>query len=160
MAPGEPDTPVQFIDARDAAAWMLRQAEQHTPGVYNLTGPAQPLTIGGFLTQARDTLNPGAPLQWVGEQFLLDAGVAPWSDLPVWLPQAQAGMHRVDIRRALATGLHCRPLAHTLQDTARWVATRPVPETLPGGPARPSVGLPAEREAALLAAWAAHTGAA
>ena len=77
LAPHEPDTPAQFIDARDAAAWMLQQAEQATTGVFKLTGPAQPLTFGGVLTQARDTLNPSAPLHRVAEQHLLDAGVAP-----------------------------------------------------------------------------------
>jgi len=155
LAPGEPDTPVQFIDARDAAAWMLLQAEQATTGVFNLTGPTQPLTMGRFLTQARDTLNPGAPLHWVAEQHLLDAGVAPWSDLPVWLPRAQAGLHQVDIARALASGLQCRPLAHTLQDTAQWLAMAAPPAAAGTGPARPAVGLPAEREAALLAGWQA-----
>ncbi len=156
LAPGDPHTPVQLIDARDAAAWMLLQAERATPGVFNLTGPAQPLTIGGLLTQARDTLNPGLPLQWVGERYLLDQGVAPWSDLPVWLPRAQAGMHTVDITRALASGLQCRPLARTLQDTAQWLASDAPAATTPGGPPRPAVGLTPEREAALLAGWRAQ----
>lgn len=159
LAPGDPNTPVQFIDARDAAAWMLLQAERATLGIFNLTGPAQPLTLGGFLNAARDSLNPGAHLSWVGEQFLMDQGVAPWSDLPVWLPTAQAGLHTTPIARALATGLLCRPLAQTLLDTAQWAAQDAhggMPAAAPaGGPARPPVGLLPEREAALLQSWAA-----
>ena len=176
LAPGDLATPVQFIDARDAAAWHLLQAAQGTTGIFNLTGPAQPLTIGGLLQTARDTLNPTAQLTWVGEKFLLDAGVAPWSDLPVWLPQAQAGMHRIDIAHALATGLQCRPLVDTLTATARWLqdaadttadpAADPAAETpavMPAtpepaatvSPPRPAVGLAPEREAALLLAWQA-----
>jgi 2'-hydroxyisoflavone reductase len=164
LAPGDPNTPVQFIDARDAAAWMLLQAERATPGVFNLTGPAQPLTIGGFLNTARDSLNPSASLHWAGEQFLLDQGVAPWSDLPVWLPAAQAGLHQTPITRALANGLQCRALAQTLQDTAAWAAQDAhggMPATAPAGsPPRPQVGLQPEREAALLQGWAAlaHPG--
>ena len=164
LAPGDPSTPVQFIDARDAAAWMLRQASAGVTGVFNLTGPAQPLTIGGLLLAARDTLNPAARLQWVDEEFLLDAGVAPWSDLPVWLPRAQAGLHGVNIKRALATGLQCRPLAVTLSDTARWLQDSAIsPEVAvaatasAASPARPAVGLAPEREAELLLAWQAHT---
>ncbi len=161
LAPGDPNTPVQFIDARDAAAWMLLQAERATPGVFNLTGPALPLTIGGFLNTARDSLNPSANLQWVGEQFLLDQGVAPWSDLPVWLPTAQASLHHTPIARALASGLHCRALAQTLQDTAAWAAQDAhggMPAAAPAGsPPRPQVGLQPEREAALLQGWAAMT---
>ena len=156
LAPGDPSTPVQLIDARDAAAWMLLQATRHTTGVFNLTGPAHPITIGGLLDTARSTLNPAAQLQWVDEKFLLDAGVAPWSDLPVWLPRAQAGLHRVDIARALATGLQCRPLADTLSDTALWLQDRVPPPADPAAPPRPPAGLAPEREAALLQAWRAR----
>lgn len=155
LAPGDPDTPVQFIDARDAAAWMLLQAERATTGVFNLTGPQQPLTMGQMLSTARDSLQPAAVLRWVGEQYLLDQGVAPWSELPMWLPHAQAGLHLTRIQRALDSELQCRPLAQTLEQTARWLseaASAPAPA---GAIARPTPGLPPEREAALLAGWAA-----
>ena len=103
-----------------------------------------------------DTLNPAAQLQWVGEKFLLDAGVAPWSDLPMWLPHAQAGLHRTHITRALATGLQCRPLDHTLSDTARWLNAAAAAPAESAAPPRPTVGLAPEREAALLQTWAAQ----
>jgi 2'-hydroxyisoflavone reductase len=147
LAPGDRATPVQFIDVRDAAAWLLRQAAAGTAGVFNLVGPAEPFTIGGLLQAARDALNPAATLHWVDESWLLEQGVQPWSDLPVWLPQAQAGMHRTDIRRALATGLVSRPVAETLADTAAWAQ---------GRAAAAGVGLTPEREATLLQAWAAR----
>ncbi len=150
LAPGDPATPVQFIDVRDLAAWHLRQAEGGTAGLFNLVGPDEPLTIGGLLQAARDTLNPAAQLRWVDEAWLLAQGVQPWSDLPVWLPRAQAGMHRTDTRRARATGLRTRPLADTLRDTAAWAQGRATPA---------GVGLAPEREAALLQAWAAHAAA-
>lgn len=169
LAPGDPATPVQLIDARDAAAWMLLQAADGltgTTGVFNLTGPAQPLTIGGLLLAAREALNPVARFQWVDEKFLQSAGVAPWSDLPVWLPQAQAGLHGMNINRALATGLQCRPLASTMTDTAQWLQDSAASASvLPASaaatvsatsPARPAVGLTPEREAALLQAWESH----
>ncbi|MDP2005036.1 MAG: NAD-dependent epimerase/dehydratase family protein [Rubrivivax sp.] len=154
LAPGDPDAPVQCIDARDAAAWMLHQAEAGHRGTYNLTGPETPTTMGELLETARRTLAPEAQVLWVDETFLLGQGVAPWSDLPVWLPLAQSGVHRIDITRALDTGLQCRPLAQTLADTAAWAATSPPP--VPGGPLRPPVGLAPEREAALRAAWRAR----
>jgi 2'-hydroxyisoflavone reductase len=162
LAPGDPAGPVQCIDARDAAAWMLRQAEAGpqagTPQVVNLTGPLQPLTMQQLLETARTTLNPAATLRWVDEAFVLAQGVAPWSDLPVWLPSADAGLHRTVLQRAAATGLVCRPLQDTLRDTAAWAAS----DALGGRPAadRPQPGLAPEREAALLAAWAARAGTA
>ena len=149
LAPGDPDGPVQFIDARDAAAWMLLQAERRTLGTFNLTGPALPLRWGELLETTVATLHPAACLQWVDEAFLLAQGVGPWSDLPVWLPRESAGLHQVAIGPALATGLQCRALAQTLRDTAAWDEARV------GIPPSPAVGLTAEREATLLAAWQA-----
>jgi 2'-hydroxyisoflavone reductase len=146
LAPGDPATPVQFIDVRDLAAWMLLQAERGTAGVFNLNGPAQAATLGDLLNAARDALNPDASLTWVDERFVLDQGVAPWSDLPVWLPQAQAAMHTLSIAAALGSGLRTRPMAETLRDTAAWLHRA-------NGKA---VGLAAEKEAAVLAAWKAR----
>jgi 2'-hydroxyisoflavone reductase len=157
LAPGNPLGPVQCIDARDAAAWMLHQAEACTSGACNLTGPEAPLSMAEFLATAQRTLAPASRLCWVNEDFLLAQGVAPWSELPVWLPAASSGVHRVDISRALATGLQCRPLAQTLADTAAWAAAEGgAPTQSPGAPARPPVGLAPEREAALRTAWLAR----
>ena len=157
LAPGDPLGPVQCIDARDAAAWLLHQADACTGGACNLTGPELPLTMGEFLATAQRTLAPASRLCWVDEAFLLQQGVAPWSELPVWLPAASSGMHRIDISRALATGLQCRPLAQTFADTAAWAARQGDQPTLPPAtPPRPPVGLSREREAALRAAWLAR----
>ncbi len=152
LAPGDPATPVQFIDVRDLADWMLLQAENGTAGAFNLTGPAAPIGMGELLHAARDTLNPAANFIWVDEAFVLEQGVAPWSELPVWVPSAQATIHTLSLQRALDTGLRIRPLAQTLRDTAAWLpqATPPAAAAV----ARPPAGLAPEREAAVLAAWA------
>ncbi len=158
LAPGDPAAPVQFIDARDVAAWILLQADKATHGVFNLNGPDQALSWGGLLNAAQQTLNRNARLHWVGEEFLLQQGVQPWTELPVWLPQASQPMHRINCTRAQATGLMCRPLQQTLQDTADWLQA---PRTEPvaaanAGPARASVGLSVERERSLLQDWQTH----
>jgi 2'-hydroxyisoflavone reductase len=146
LAPGTPESPVQFIDVRDIAAWTLLQAERAHAGVYNLNGPSQALTMGTFLQTAQKVLEPSAKLIWVDEAFLQAQGVAAWSDLPVWLPTASFAMHRTPTARAQAAGLMCRPLPETLQDTLAWCQAAQ-------DPVRPGVGLTAEREASLLAAW-------
>jgi 2'-hydroxyisoflavone reductase len=158
LAPGEPAAPVQCIDARDAAAWMLLQAERGTQGIFNLTGPAAPCTMGQLLATVCSSLHSNAGLQWVDERFLLEHDVAPWTDLPLWLPRASAGLHQVDIGRALASGLQCRQLAQTAVDTAAWAGNGPGPAGLAEGPPRPAVGLSAEREQALLDAWRLQRG--
>jgi 2'-hydroxyisoflavone reductase len=153
LVPGDPAAPVQFIDARDAAAWHLLQAERGSTGVVNLTGPVTPATMGELVDCLRQTLAPGAVPHWVGEDFLLAEGVAPWTELPVWLPRADAPLHQTSIQRALASGLQTRPLAQTVSDTAAWARAGAVAPS--GGPLRPKVGLAPEREAALLAGWRA-----
>ncbi len=162
LAPGHASIspPVQFIDARDAAAWMLQLGQarhEDGPRIFNLTAPSQRLTMAGLLQAACAALNPAARLTWVDEAFLLDQGVAPWTELPVWLPHAQAGLHQTDITRAIASGLHCRPLADTLRDTLAWVQQNTAPAPA-GAMPRPAVGLAPEREAALLAAWQQQLG--
>jgi 2'-hydroxyisoflavone reductase len=154
LAPGDPATPVQFIDVRDLAAWMLLQAERGTAGVFNLTGPAAPIGMGDLLEAARATLNPAARYTWIDEAFVLAQGVAPWSDLPVWVPSAQAAIHTLSVQRALDTGLQTRPLAQTLRDTAAWLPQ--APPAAAAAVARPPAGLAPEREAAVLAAWHAR----
>jgi 2'-hydroxyisoflavone reductase len=144
VCPGVPSAPLQFIDARDAAAFMLRQAEAARSGVFNLTGPLAPLTMGAFFERARAVLSPSAALRWVSEARLLNAGVEPWSELPLWVPAETAGLHAVDITRARAAGLRCRAIDDTLRDTAAWVASGAAPNVA-------SVGLSGAREAALLA---------
>jgi 2'-hydroxyisoflavone reductase len=153
LAPGSPNGPVQFIDARDLAEWILRMAETGGTGVFNATGPAEPLTMGRLLEECRTVSGSDATLNWVDEEFLLTAGAAPWSELPLWVPareEAMAGFSAVSCAKAIAAGLTFRPLAGTIRDTLAWDATLPADREL-------RAGLKPEREAELLAAWRAGT---
>jgi 2'-hydroxyisoflavone reductase len=121
LAPGSPTQPVQLIDARDLGLWLVRVAEQRSSGVYNATGPAEPLTLGELLERVAAAVGGGASLVWIDEQIVLDAGVQPWTELPLWAPgESYAGMLRTDIARALAAGLTFRPLEETARDTLAW----------------------------------------
>src|SRR5881396_1395364 len=84
LAPGTPNDPVQFIDARDLAEWTIRMAENSETGIYNATGPAKPFGIGGMLDGIKAALNSEAKFTWVSEEFLAEQKVQPWSDMPVW----------------------------------------------------------------------------
>jgi nucleoside-diphosphate-sugar epimerase len=121
LAPGDPDAPVQFIDARDLAAWLVRLAAEGPGGVFNATGPAEPLTLGALLERAIAAVGSDARLVWADEQRILDADVQPWMELPLWVPgAASAGFMRADTRRALAAGLRFRPAEETVLDTLAW----------------------------------------
>jgi 2'-hydroxyisoflavone reductase len=135
LAPGSPDQRVQLIDARDLGAFLVRLAEQRTSGVFNATGPAEPLTLGETL----ERIGGDANLVWIDDRTLLDAGVGPWMELPLWLPgEEYAGLLEADISRALAAGLTFRPLEETARDTLAW--------SLEAGEKRPTLSREKERE--------------
>jgi 2'-hydroxyisoflavone reductase len=93
----------------------------------------------------RAELRSDASFTWVEEQFLLQAGVKPRMELPLWMPHAP-GAATVRCEKAIAAGLTFRPLGDTVRDTLAWDASRP-----PGVPRR--AGLTREREGELLRAW-------
>ena len=135
LAPGSPSRPVQLIDARDLGAFLVRLAENRIPGVFNATGPAEPLTLGAAL----ELITPGADLVWVEDETLLAAGVGPWMELPLWLPgDEDAGLMQVDISHALAAGIGFRPLEETARDTLAWSRA--------AGVQRPTLSRERERE--------------
>jgi 2'-hydroxyisoflavone reductase len=147
LAPDGPDYRTQFIDARDLAVWMLEQTERGATGVFNATGPAEPLPMGLLLETCREVAGSDARFEWLPEDFLIEQGVEPWSDLPLWLAgDAGYGGNRFGIERALAAGLTFRPLSRTVADTLAWAMSRPQAGGL-------RAGLDAEREAAVLRAW-------
>ncbi len=142
LAPDDKDAPVQLIDVRDLAEWTLRMAEANAQGIYNATGPTTPLTLEETLQTCRDATGGSARFVWVAPQFLLDHGVTPWTEIPLWEPGEEA-LSRISIARALTTSLTFRPLATTAADTLAWARSQPEP-------AAPAAGLAREREAELL----------
>jgi len=147
LAPGSPADPVQFIDARDLAEWTIRMAENRETGIYNATGPAKPLGIGGMLDGIKAALKSNATFTWVTEDFLTQQKVEPWSDMPVWTGK-DSGLALAKIDRALNKGLTFRPLAETARDTLAWFKSLPQDRQ-----AKLRAGLTPEREAEVLAAW-------
>ncbi|HEY6111926.1 MAG TPA: NAD-dependent epimerase/dehydratase family protein [Chthoniobacterales bacterium] len=147
LAPGMPDDPVQFIDARDLAEWTIRMVENNETGVYNATGPAKPLGIGGMLDGINQALKSNAKFTWVNEDFLTQQKVQAWSDMPVWTGK-EGGLSRTKIERALSKGLTFRPLADTARDTLGWFKSLPQDRQ-----SHMKAGLSDEREAQVLAGW-------
>ena len=150
LAPGSPDVLTQFIDAQDLAVWMIRVIERRTVGTWNVTG--RPMRLGELLDAIRLETQSPASFTWVSEDFLLEQSVPPWmgeNSLPLWIPSSDAdmaGFAQVSIARALENALHIRPLSLTLEDTLRWVRSRPTDYLWRSG-------LSVEREHELLEAW-------
>jgi len=137
---------VQFIDGRDLAEWTIRMAENRETGIYNATGPAKELGIGGMLDGIKTALNSNASFAWADGEFLKQQKVEAWSDMPVWAGD-ELGMARTNISRALAKGLTFRPLGDTARDTLAWFKAQK-----PERQAKMRAGLTPEREAEVLVA--------
>ena len=143
LAPGRPERRVRVIDARDLAEWLIRMAESRTAGVFNATGAEDELTFGGMLEACRTVSGSDARFTWVGEAYLLDNGVQPWGELPLWIPDANNGIFEIRNDKAIAAGLTFRPLADTIRDMMNWDGNRPPDEPM-------KAGLSREREQELL----------
>jgi 2'-hydroxyisoflavone reductase len=150
LAPGDPARQVQFVDARDLAAWILDMAGRRRAGTYTAAGPDYELTMGRFLEECKGATGGDARFVWVDERFLLDSGVTPWMELPLWTNPDGGNryMLSVNVGKAVAAGLRFRPVAETARDTLEWDLTRP-PD------AERKAGLAREREREVLAAWKA-----
>ena len=152
LAPGPPDRPLQYIDARDLARFVLDAAVAGHAGPFNAVSRPGHATMGSLLETCVEVAGPpDARLRWLEPAAVLEAGIEPWTELPIWLPPDHefAGMHAADVERAHAAGLRCRPLHETVADTWAWLSALDGPPPLRED--LPAPGLSAERERMVLA---------
>jgi nucleoside-diphosphate-sugar epimerase len=150
LAPGPQDRPLQYIDGRDLAEWILAATAQGVGGVFNTVSRPGHTTTGELLGVAREVTGSRARLVWVPAATVTAAGVSPWTELPIWVPPdgELAGLHSGDVSAAYGVGLRCRPVTETVSDTWKWLQAEGDPDSLRDG----SVGLPARREEEVLTA--------
>ena len=116
------------------------------PGVFHGVGLAG--TMAGVLQACQQAAGVDVQLVWRGDADLLRANVAPWTGLPLWIPEADAdfgGMLLASDQRAVQAGLTTRPWLATARDTLAWALAA-------GRPAGSAATLTAEAEAEILAA--------
>jgi nucleoside-diphosphate-sugar epimerase len=145
LAPGDPARPLQYIDARDLARWMLTAAERGIGGAFNTVSRLGHTTMGELLEAAVKVTGSEAELVWVAPEVIEEAGISPWIELPIWLPDnaEYGGMHDGDVSAAHNTGLTCRPVQETIADTWAWLQAEGDPQARPG---RPELGLDPAKE--------------
>ncbi|MGL5827787.1 MAG: NAD-dependent epimerase/dehydratase family protein [Nocardioides sp.] len=149
LVPGEPADPAQVIDVRDLATWIVTCAEQHRAGTFDATAPT--VRFADLLAEVAHGVGANLDPAWTDHEFLIDQGVAPWAgpdSVPMWLPMPDpAELTTIDVSKALAAGLRIRAIRDTARDTLAWLRSTP-------NAAR--TGISRDREAQLLAAWAAR----
>lgn len=147
LAPGPPEAPVQVVDVRDLATFMLDRVEAGDTETYGVVGPGEAVTTAGWLGAARDAAGADTIFTWVTPDFIRGTGDEWGAWLPIWDPDP--GTHHYDCRRAVAAGLHHRRFAATVADTLAWDREQGEPEL--------RAGFPAGKERELLAAWHARS---
>ena len=149
VAPGRPDRPLQYVDVRDLAAWVLGSLATGRSGPVDVVARSGHATTKQLLEACIEATGAHADLVWVSEADLAAAGVEPWTQLPCWVPEHGefAGFLEADASLAAASGLVCRPVAKTVADTWQWMQRDGVPSRRDD---RPVHGLPPDVEADLL----------
>ncbi len=138
LLPGTPDSPIQFIDARDLGAFVVHVAETRKTGIYHTVGPRDAWTWGRLFEECRRVTGQTTRIEYVPEEFLEAQGIS----LPMRFPGFD-GIERTNNAKAMAEGLTFRPVADTIRDTLEWDASH----------GRRDVGLSPDREKELLQAW-------
>jgi len=179
LAPGSPGDPVEWIDVRDLAAWLVTLVENGTTGTFNALGPDRPATWGEVLDACVAPTKGATRLTWVPADWLEKNGQGGEDGFPIWVPPTGdfAGFHTWSNARALKAGLTFRPVADTVAATLAWypgeverrvrvtkelqeaaAAKGAEPPKLPD-PTKLKAGPSPEREAELLAKWTRAQGA-
>jgi len=138
LVPGTPERPVQLIDVRDLGEWIVRSAETGLSGALNVISP--PFPMRDLLARCEGA----AAFAHVDERWLVERGVGPWVELPLWIPTYDPDWRcfmQTDVSKAVAAELTFRPL----EETARGAFEQ--------AELVENVGLAPEREAQLLEEW-------
>ena len=148
LAPGNQEQPVQLIDVRDLAEWILNMAERREAGTFNATGPDYRLTMKEMLETCKGVSGSDAQFTWVSEEFLKEAKVKGWSEIPLWMLTEDGieNFFSIDCSKAIKAGLKFRPLTETARATLEWDRTRDPDAELRNG-------LKRDKELELLEAW-------
>lgn len=151
LAPDMQGRPITVVDVRDLAEWIVRSVEARLTGVCNCSGAAT--TMEEILEACQIASGSDAQITYAAESFLKEQEIAPWGELPLWLPSdGPIGMYEINNDKAFASGFTARPILDTVRDTLAWDRTRPAD-------LERKAGLDPEKEAKALHAWvsgAAH----
>jgi 2'-hydroxyisoflavone reductase len=152
--PGTPADPIQIVDVRDLAAFMLDLVERQVDGSFNAVTPPGAITMGSLMDTCRKVTGAETKLTWIDEDFLAanlkpeEMNFAPWGPMR----GEEAGGSLTGMQASADRGLKARSLEETVRDTLAWHETRPAERK-----AELRSGFTKENEAAILAAWSARS---
>jgi 2'-hydroxyisoflavone reductase len=147
LTPGRPDRELQFVDVRDLAEWIVSMIESKQTGVFNANGLPGAFSMSELLDQIKAESGSDASFTWVTDEFLIESGVTPWSEVPLWVPDEEEhqGFMFIDSSRAVEKGLRYGPLRETIRGVLDDTADRDISDF--------KAGLHPTKEASILRRW-------
>lgn len=146
--PGTPDDPIQIIDVRDLANFVVDCIEKKITGVYNTVTPVGSYTMGDLMNDSVAVTGAAMTPVWVSNTFIADHKFE--DAIPIWSsPEGETrNVASVSGDRAFARGLTARPPRETCRDVVGWWKTLPAERQQ-----SMRAGLAADRETQLIAEW-------
>ncbi len=150
IAPGDGHDPVEQVDVKDVARFLVMAIERQLYGTFNLTGHS--MTFREFLDACKSATRSDAMFTWIPQEFLHEQGLEPDEVLhtfvgyfPHWRPYPKTqGLYRVSSAKAYAAGWKTRPFEETALDALQFFYS--------SGLDRPNLLTPG-KEQAVLKAW-------
>jgi 2'-hydroxyisoflavone reductase len=135
LAPGRPERSIQWIDVRDLAEFCVALAQLRTSGCFNAVTPVDANTMGKLVAICDQLTTAALPktlraseTRWCNDAILRMHNVAPWTDLPLWIPEDDkdiGGLMLADSSRAVKAGLRFHNSEETISATLAWCAAEP-----------------------------------
>lgn len=125
LVPGTPTDPIQVIDVRDLADFMVKVGEARATGAFNACGPKEKLAWGKVIEECKKAstakditvrwITPTEMEKFEGLQF------------PIWAPSEgdSKGFHTWSNARAVKAGMTFHPIDATIRDTLAWYQALP-----------------------------------
>jgi 2'-hydroxyisoflavone reductase len=141
------DSILQVIDARDLAQFTVKLTQEKTTGIYEATGIANSVTIGQVFEIAKRITQSDTTPVWATDEFLLENGVQPFADLPLWLPKSDSGFYQRSVKKATDAGLTFHNIDDSIQDFWMWWQRERLGSAL-------KAGMNPDKEREILEKWA------
>jgi 2'-hydroxyisoflavone reductase len=120
LVPGKKDDPVQYVDVRDVAEFMIRLAEQKNYGTYNAVGPTNKESMYDFVNKAKGTFDVENDLVYIDDYDFLKENkiyyIVPW----IMQDKYNYGSARINNSLAKENGLVFRDLKTSIKETHDW----------------------------------------
>ncbi len=148
-APGDGLDPVQFVDVRDIANWVVYSIERRLTGIHNLAAP--PVLFREFLEACKSAVGSSTRPVWIDGDFVYDQGIRAVDEMPLWIPKDEdPGFFDISSEKAKQAGMRFRPHQETIAAAWKWYQSAFFKDTqFPHN----GWGISREREERLLRAW-------